>query len=79
MPSHWAKNCPYPNKKNNNQRQGNANARSGHVHFTTLEEIPSGEVVTAGKFLMNLHPIVVLFNSGALHSFMSLAFASKYD
>ena len=42
-------------------------------------EIPSGEVVTAGKFLMNQHPAVVLFDSGASHSFMSLAFASKYN
>ena len=42
-------------------------------------EIPSGEVVTAGKFLVNHHPIVVLFDSGASHSFMSPAFASKYN
>ena len=44
-----------------------------------MTEIPSGEVVTAGKFLVNQHPIVVLFDSGASHSFMSLAFASKYN
>jgi len=44
-----------------------------------VTEIPSGEVVTAGKFLVNQHPTVVLFDSGALHSFMSPAFASKYN
>ena len=44
-----------------------------------MTEIPSGEVVTAGKFLVNQHPAVVLFDSGASHSFMSLAFASKYN
>jgi hypothetical protein len=49
------------------------------VHYTTIEEIPSGEVVTAGKFLMNQHPAIVLFDSGAFHSFMSPAFASKHD
>jgi len=44
-----------------------------------MTEIPSGEVVTAGKFLMNQHPAVVLFDSSALHSFMNPAFASKYN
>ena len=44
-----------------------------------MTEIPSGEVVTVGKFLLNQHPAVVLFDSGALHSFMSLVFASKYN
>ena len=44
-----------------------------------MEEIPSGEVVTAGMFLVNHHPLVVLFDSGASYSFMSPTFASKYD
>jgi len=48
------------------------------VHYTTIEEIPEGELVTAGMFLVNQHPAVVLFDSGALHSFMSQAFASKH-
>ena len=72
---HWSKSCPYPQK--NNQKQGNPNAHQGHVNYTNMTEIPSGEVVTAGKFLMNQHPEVVLFNSGASHSFMSPAFVLK--
>ena len=44
-----------------------------------MEEIPSGEVVMAGMFLVNHHPTVVLFDSRASHSFMSPTFASKYD
>jgi len=32
----------------------------------------------AGMFLVNQHPAVVLFDSGASHSFMSQAFASKH-
>jgi len=48
------------------------------VHYTTIEEIPEGEVVTAGMFLVNQHPAVVLFDSRASHSFMSQAFASKH-
>ena len=44
-----------------------------------MEEIPSGEVVTAGMFLVNHHPTVILFDSRASHSFMSPTFASKYN
>lgn len=44
-----------------------------------MTEIPSGEVVTAGKFLVNQHLAIVLFDSSALHSFMSPIFASKYN
>ena len=49
------------------------------MHYTTVEEILAGEVVTAGTFLVNQHPAVVLFDSGASHSFMSQIFASKHD
>ena len=38
-----------------------------------------GEVVAASMFLVNKHPTIVLFDSGASHSFMGQAFASKYD
>ena len=36
------------------------------------------EVVTIGMFLVNKHPTIVLFDSGALHSFMTQTFASKH-
>jgi len=49
------------------------------VHYITIEEILVGEVVTAGMFLVNKHPAIVLFDSGASHSFMSQTFASKHD
>jgi hypothetical protein len=49
------------------------------VHYTTIEEIPTGEVVTTGKFLVNDHPIVVLFDLGVSHSFASSSFASKHN
>jgi hypothetical protein len=44
-----------------------------------VEEIPAGKVVTAGKFLVNDHPIVVLFDSDASHSFVSSTFASEHN
>ena len=49
------------------------------MHYTAVEEIPVGEVVTAGMFLVNKHPTIVLFDSGASHSFMSQSFASRHD
>ena len=48
------------------------------MNHTNIADIPLGEVVTAGKFLVDQHPIVVLFDLGALHSFISPAFASKF-
>ena len=63
----------------NNQKQGNSNVHQGHMHYTTVEEIPDGEVVTTGMFLVNQHPTVVLFDSGASHSFMSQTFVSKHS
>ena len=44
-----------------------------------MEEIPTRQVVTAGMFLVNKHLVIVLFDSGPSHSFMSRAFTSKHD
>jgi len=70
----WQSNCPYPPKKGN---QGNI--RQGRVHYTTVEAIPVGEVVTAGKFLVNQCDALVLSDSGASHYFVSLDFVSKHN
>ena len=74
---------PHPKKNSNpnqnNQRQANTRARPGYMHYTVVEEVPVGEVVMTSMFLVNKYPVVVLFDSGASHSFMSQAFASKYD
>jgi hypothetical protein len=72
QPGHFSRFCPYPSKK----KQQTYPAR---VHHTTVDEIPEGEPVTAGKFSINQHPAVVLFDSGSSHSFMSQAFAQKYE
>jgi hypothetical protein len=49
------------------------------VHHTTVDDIPEGEPVTAGMFSINDHPAVVLFDSGSSHSFVSQAFAKRYE
>jgi hypothetical protein len=51
--------------------------QTGHTNYTTVEEIPTGEVVLAGMFILNECPIVLLFDSGALHDFISSTCATK--
>jgi hypothetical protein len=59
-----------------NQQRGLA-PRSGHANYTTVEEIPTGEEVLAGTFFLHDHPIIILFDSGASHDFMSSTYAKK--
>jgi hypothetical protein len=51
--------------------------RSGCANYTTVEEIPTGEEVLAGTFFLNEHPVIILFDSGASHDFMSFTCAKK--
>jgi hypothetical protein len=50
--------------------------KSGHVNHTTIEDIPEGEVLT-GTFLLFGHPIIIMFDSGASHDFMSAVCAKR--
>jgi hypothetical protein len=36
-----------------------------------MEEISMGEEVLMGTFFLNEHPIIILFDSGASHDFVS--------
>jgi hypothetical protein len=51
--------------------------RVGCANFTTVEEIPPHEDVLAGTFFLFEHSIIILFDSGASHNFMNLAYAQK--
>jgi hypothetical protein len=51
--------------------------RAGHANYTTVEEIPLGEEVLAGAFFLNEHPVIILFDSGASHNFISSTCAKK--
>jgi hypothetical protein len=42
-----------------------------------VEEIPTREEVLAGTFFLNERPIIILFNSGVSHDFMSSTCAKK--
>jgi hypothetical protein len=51
--------------------------RTGRANYTTVEEIPTGEEVLVGTFFLNEHPVIILFDSGASHDFMSSTCAKK--
>jgi hypothetical protein len=51
--------------------------RTGRANYTTVEEISTGEEVLADTFFLNEHPVIILFNSGASHNFMSSTCSNK--
>jgi hypothetical protein len=51
--------------------------KTGRANYTTVEEIPTGEEVLASTFLLNEHPVIILFDSEASHDFMSSTYAEK--
>jgi hypothetical protein len=58
------------------QQSGHA-PRTNHANYTTVDEIPTREEVLAGTFFLNEHLIIILFNSGASHDFISSSYAKK--
>jgi hypothetical protein len=53
--------------------------RTGRTNYTTVEEIPMGEEVLAATFFLNEHSVIILFDSGASHNFMSSTCAKKAE
>jgi hypothetical protein len=51
--------------------------KTSRANYTTVEEIPTGEEVLVGTFFLNEHPVIILFDSGASHNFMSSTYAKK--
>jgi hypothetical protein len=49
----------------------------GRTNYTTVEKIPTGEEVIVGTFFLNEHPVIILFDSGASHDFISSTCAKK--
>jgi hypothetical protein len=63
-----------------NQQRGHPKGPTpwaGRTNYTTVEEIPMGEEVLAGMFFLNEHPVIILFDSGASHDFISSTCAKK--
>jgi hypothetical protein len=63
-----------------NQEKGKkqkVQVKQGRLNFTTLEELPEGAPVMTGTFLVFNQPALILFYSGASHSFISKIFSVK--
>jgi hypothetical protein len=43
----------------------------GRIYYTQVATTPEGEPVMMGMFLVANHPAVILFDSGASHTFIS--------
>jgi hypothetical protein len=52
--------------------------KTGQVYYTQVATTPEGELVMMGTFLVANQPTVVLFHSGASHTFISKNFVEKY-
>jgi hypothetical protein len=85
---HFVKDCRQPKLGNAphvpaigvNQHRGQQRGPApwtGCVNYTTVDGIPTGEEVLADTFFLNERPIIILFDSGASHDFMSSACAKK--
>jgi hypothetical protein len=53
-------------------------AKTGHVNYTTMQDIPEGEQVLASTFSLNGQLTDILFDSGATHDFVSRACTQKH-
>jgi hypothetical protein len=85
---HFAWECFLPKQSNSlrvlapvvNQQRGHQKGPvpwAGRANYTTVEEISIGEEVLAGTFFLNKHPVIILFDSGASHDFISSTCAKK--
>jgi hypothetical protein len=50
---------------------------TGRANYTTVDESPMREEVLVGTFFLSEHPIIILFDSGASHDFISSTCAKK--
>jgi len=80
-PNHFARKCPQgqdseQNKENKDKVQTNQ-VRHGRINFTTLTDLPEGAPVMTGTFSIHRKPVVILFDSGASHSFISPKFGAR--
>jgi hypothetical protein len=84
---HFARECRLPKQSNSpralapmvNQQRGRQKGPTpwtARANYTTMEEIPMGEVL-AGTFFLNKCLIIILFDLGASHDFMSFTCAKK--
>jgi hypothetical protein len=60
---------PAPNQDKG--RRQKIQVKQGKLNFTTLEEVPEGAPIMTDIFSVYNQPALILFDSGASHSFIS--------
>jgi hypothetical protein len=60
-----------------NNSAGKNVKKTGRIYYTQVATTPEGEPVIKGMFLVANHPTVILFDSGASHTFISKKFVEK--
>jgi hypothetical protein len=73
---------PFQGQSSNQNNQGKGmkrvmQARQGQVNLTTLAELPEGALIMTGTFSIDYKPVIILFDSGATHSFISEKFVAR--
>jgi hypothetical protein len=66
---------PAPNQDKG--RKQKIQVKQGKLNFTTLKEVPEGAPIMTGIFSVYNQPALILFDSGASHSFISQKFSAK--
>jgi hypothetical protein len=84
---------PKQNRSNNQQSSGSSTQgkgnvanntagknmkKTGRIYYTQVATTPEGEPVMMGTFLVANHPAVILFYSGASHTFISKTFVEQH-
>ena len=64
------------NDQNKGKKQ-TVQVRQGRLNFTNLADLPEGAPIMSGTFSINHHPTIILFDSGASHSFISSKFGAR--
>jgi hypothetical protein len=61
-----------------NNTAGKNTRKTGRIYYTQVATTPEGKPVMMGMFLVANHPVVILFDSGASHTFISKKFVEKH-
>jgi hypothetical protein len=61
-----------------NNTTGKNTRKTGRIYYTQVATTPDGEPIMMGTFLVANHPAIILFDSGASHTFISKKFVEQY-
>jgi hypothetical protein len=57
---------------------GKNTKKTGRIYYKQVATTPDGEPVMMGTFLVANHPAIILFDSGASHTFISKKFVEQH-